>query len=278
MTNSPPKPTRVIRGLRFSLRTFFVLLTIFCLVFGWRINRARLQELGVEGVRNSGGLVVYDFQLGGDGQTGAPGYRWMHDLLGIDFFADVVLVDYRKGPIQDVSPVARLPWLNVLILSDTQVSDVRPLAELSGLESLVLNNTPVQDISPLKDLTNLQTLFLAGTHVNDVSPLVRLRKLDSLLLYDTQVSDLTPLAQLTNLKMLFLGNTPVHDVRPLTRLYKLEWLALNDTLVEDVLPLSKLARLKRLELGGTRISQNDCDALQYRLPNCTISYRPAADR
>jgi len=77
------------RWFRFSLRTFFVLLTIACVWLGIGVNRARNQRLAVEQIRALGGRVSYDYQypLIADRfhtfRASEP--EWVMRLLGVDF-------------------------------------------------------------------------------------------------------------------------------------------------------------------------------------------------
>jgi hypothetical protein len=54
------KPRR--RVVQFSLRTFFILLTLFAVWFGWAIQKAREQKKAVAWVRERGGSVRYDYE------------------------------------------------------------------------------------------------------------------------------------------------------------------------------------------------------------------------
>ena len=89
--------------------------------------------------------------------------------------------------------IAALDKLQILDLSDTQITDLAPLAGLTGLTRLLLTNTPVTDLAPLAGLTGLTELSLSST----------------------QVANLAPLAGLTGLTWLSLGNSAALDLRPL---------------------------------------------------------------
>lgn len=49
--------------LTFSLRTFFVLLTIACLWLGWKVEQARLRGRAIAAIVQAGGGAVYDGSL-----------------------------------------------------------------------------------------------------------------------------------------------------------------------------------------------------------------------
>ncbi len=140
-TATHTKPKR--RFLRFSVRTLLIVLTIFCVALGWKVERARKQREAVAWVDEMGGSVSYDYEV--DGVLKPPGPKWLRNLLGIDYFDDVVGVGFGT----------------------TQVSDVTPLSGLTSLRALDLHSTQVSDITPLSGLTSLQALDLHGTQVSE---------------------------------------------------------------------------------------------------------------
>ena len=284
-TTEPTKPKPRRRWLQYSLRTFFVLLTVACVGLAWvgrQAFRAWEQRKAVEWVQEIGGTVSYDYQLDEDGIEIADaephGSEWLVELLGVDYFQEVSAVDLYDTQVSDLNALARLTSLKQLSLIDTHidVSDLTPLAGLNNLKSLELSGTQVNDLTPLagwnnleglsldytqvSDVTslaglkNLKWLSLRNTQVSDVTPLAGLKNLEWLLLDSTQVSDVTPLRGMKNLKALKLADTQVSDLTPLAKLTSLEWLFLDSTPVTDLTPLAKLTSLDFLSLVDTPVS------------------------
>jgi len=163
------------RLFRFSLRTMLVVVTVLCVLLGWKVYQVNKQKRVVAWVWDMGGAVVYDYEdykfdeecvWVGTG-PGLPGPDWLCELVGVDYFATILMVG----------------------LSNTQVSDLSPLENLTNLEQLFLLNTPISEVSPLAKLTRLKTLDLGHTQVTDLSPLANLTKLKTLWLNDTNVTD-----------------------------------------------------------------------------------------
>ena len=234
MTEQTDKPKPRRRWLQYSLRTFFVLLTVLCVWLGWTVHRANEQRKVVEWVKEMGGTVEYDYQFDKDDvdidDAEPPGPAWLDQLLGVDYRQEVEGVD----------------------LADTQANDLTPLAGLKRLEWLAIRGTPLSDLTPLAKLTRLQELELEYTQVSDLTPLAGLNNLRWLNLQNTQVSDLTPLAGLANLKYLYLNNTQVSDLAPLAKLTSLKW----------------------LDLYETPVSEEQVEELRKALPNCIIPWSP----
>ena len=174
---------------------------------------------------------------------------WIENSGGIVWIEDghVRKVHLRGSPIRDLSPLARLKYLQELNLEDTKLSDVSPLAQLTTLETLNLDRTNVRDVSPLANLDNLKFLYLGSTRVSDVSPLAELniRELD---LSNTQVSDVSPLSQMKNLRVVDLSRTQATD---LSRLGESTW-------------------LKVMYIEGIEVNDREMRALRKAFPICDI--------
>jgi len=282
------KPKR--RFFRVSLRTFLLLLTVGCVWLGWKVNKANKQRAAVAWVQKTGGQVWYNHQLDG---ADPPGPNWLRDRIGIDFLANVALVNcdgnyiltdvspvrslpllrrlsLRNTPVSDLSPLASLMNLERLNLTDSHVTDLRPLTTSKNLEELLLSDSAVVDLTPLSSLTKLRRLDASNTPVTTLTPLANLTNLEALNLNDTLVSDVTPLAQLTKLVELQLRGTAVKDLTPLSHLASLERFDVSYTSVNDLTPLANLTNLKYLLSYGIQIDKDDLVMLQKALPDCQI--------
>ena len=250
--DSPKPKRRWTRYLipRYSLRALLILVTVISVVLGYHVNGVRKQKEAVAWVKKKGSAVSYEYSTASAGVKYGWEPEYLRNLLGDDFFYDVVVVNLADQEVSDLSPLASLTNLEYLHLNETAVSDLSPLASLTNLKGLDLSDTPVSDLSPLASLTNLEVLNLDGTSVSDLSPLVSLTNLEYLSLSDTSVSDLSPLASLTNL----------------------ERLDLIDTQVSDLSPLASLTNLVSLELEGSKVSKEEIAKLEAALPNCNIEH------
>ncbi len=182
MPETQQKPKRKRRWLTYSLRSFFLVVTIACLAFGYWANSAAKQKAAVEWVKANGGECYYDFEVDDDGtlltlmgKTPVRPYpQSAQTLLGDDYFANVVYVEVAGKDLKEIEPLAALKHLKYLSISGTQVSDPTPLANLTSLESLYMTGTQVRDLTPLARLTRLKLLVIADTQVSDLTPLAGL--------------------------------------------------------------------------------------------------------
>lgn len=173
-------------------------------------------------------------------------------LLELTWLEELIL--YGNGNLHDLSLLKDLANLQLLSVSETQVSDLSPLKGLANLYHLNVSKTQVSDLLPLKDLANLKHLYVSETQVSDLSPLKNLANLQHLYVFSTQVSDLSPLKNLANLQQLYVFSTGVSILSHLKDLVNLQQLYVSYTGVSDLSPLKDLTNLQHLDVSGTQVS------------------------
>ncbi len=251
-TNDQPQSRR--RRFRFTLRTFFILLTIFCLWFGWQVDKARKQRAAVAWCRAMGATVVYDYEWDDDkGILENVAHGVLDNLLGIDMTSKVVWVNLSSTPICDISPLADLPDLDNLQLSGTDVRDISALRNMKNLVCLDLDSTKVRDLTPLSSLKRLHSLELRHTKVNDLCPLSNLPHLTYLNLKGTPVRDISPLSNLRSLEHLYLDHTDVDSISALSGLQHLHHLSLRSTPITTIQEVRCLQGLVTLDISSTSV-------------------------
>ena len=239
--------------VRFSLRTMLVVLTAFAVWLGVQANRANRQRAVVRWVTENGGWVHYDWQFhkrnGIDifiSGNRPPGPAWLRRQIGDDYFQSVVGIG---AEVDDVSPLVGLSSLESLYI-DGPVNDLTPLARLSRLKRLGLTATRVRDLSPLVDLSDLEVLHLNESPVGDLAPLRKFIRLEELSLANTQARNLSPLTRLPQLRILYLDRNQVADLESLAGLSSLTDLRIHDPLFSD----DRLRELQRT-LPKIRVSR-----------------------
>ena len=203
------------RFLRFSVRGMIVLVLVVAVWLGWVAWRARIQRQAYEAISKHSVMINYDMELN---ETNPWAPQWLVDLIGYDFFANVVSVTI--GEAEDIVFVSSFNLLNDLDLSYTTITDsqLSHLKDLTTLRKLSLYNTRITDggLAYVKKLNCINDLSLAFTKVTDIGlkDLNGLVDLQSLDLTETKVTDagLVYLKGLTKLKFLDLRGTKVTDV------------------------------------------------------------------
>lgn len=189
---------------RFSLRSYFVVLTAFVVLFGYLVGRAQQQKRAVTAIERLGGTVIYDYQYVCDEESSQrckrlfeePPDTWYVNLLGQDFFHKVVGVNgFKQHYYQSVGSVVHSfgpSRIDTAFNSDTDEA----LGSLTGLHSL-------------------QFLNLRETAVTDqgLKNLLRLKSLQRVDLYDCQITDkgLETLADVNDLSSVTLLRTEVTE-------------------------------------------------------------------
>lgn len=273
----PPKPNR--RWYQFSLRTLFIVMSMLVVGVAWLASiarEARRQRIVVTEFLELGATIKFS-----DEQPSRP-EMFDTDYLGrieeitlwlpdpddeTTWFANDFLRPQRfNAEIGDVSWIAACKNLKWLQLVRIGLSDVSWLAELRHLETLNLSENPISDVSSIRELRKLNWLVLNNTQVADLSPLVGLKNLKYIELRKTKVVDVSSLAELKKLESLNLANSPVSDVSALAKLNALGSLDLSGTQVADVSSLATLNNLGYLILTDTKVSREEVEWLESKLP------------
>jgi hypothetical protein len=186
MTDQPqPRPWWRLPRIRLSVRALMLLILVFGCWLGWYMHRVQVQRDAVAAVMSAGGSVAYDWEWGRANSdimrtTGRPrAPRWLADRVGIDYIANVILVDLtaRRSDLnqagdETLARVRRLSHLKSLWLTNNTTITNAGLAQIKGLtalRSLHLDDTLVSDagLAHLKGMRQLETLSLSGSRVTD---------------------------------------------------------------------------------------------------------------
>ena len=304
---SPSKPPARRRfALRFSLRTFLIAVTLFCISLAWWLHRAKQQREAVQAITNAGGWVHYDYQVGDsravdiDPQARPWEPQWLLELVGIDFFHDVAEVNMvysedsgtrldNKHPVNIAHHLAHFPRLRVLLLKEEGVDDagMAYVGRLKRLESLYFWDAfKITDAGAkhLRDMPRLRFIHLSASQVGDegLAAIATLPNLGGLSMQKNRITDagVAHLAGHPKLRTLWIGSldnvrSPISDagVKHLATIANLEELDLQWTSVtpQGLKPLAKLKNLKSLMVSGS--TADDYDAVAPLFPNCKVDGR-----
>ena len=177
------------------------------------------------------------------------------DLSPLAGLPSLAYLDLSDNGLTDVSDLSRLTSLRTLLLGGNAVRDLSPLSGLTGLEALTLSGNGLPNVAALSTLTALEQLWLDGNDLTDISALSALGALIYLHLGDNRITDITPLAGLSQLRRLWLPNNMVADVSALAALRALTRLDLSRNRIADASPLRGLPRLSWLRLGWNRLAE-----------------------
>ena len=247
--NQRPRP----RWMRFSLRAFFIFVTIVACAGGWigyqlRMCREERQAIThlLESMEGQNTTILfadmYADRSNSELQPGSPlalfeqDPHWSARLLSTDITLRVVT--YRNAPRGD-----RFSY------ETDETGRLRRIREFTiGLDDA--------DMQWINRFHHLRFLMLSWNNVTD----------DGLIQLDN----------LPHLETLWLSHTPITDagLAVLSRFPELRELDLEETDVTDgaIVLLAGCPKLRKLKLTGTDITPGGIEKLQQALRNCTIEY------
>ena len=301
------KPKR--RRLQFSLGALLLAVAALSVWLAAVSREARLQKQAVGRILELGGDVNYDYQVRADGHYALGGEpnapKWLRQLVGDDYFENVVYVKCKEVNEADLELIASLPRLRELNFSlpSSPARKLELLRRAKNLRSLTVSgpfgDDALRTLANIIQLRSLTVLACRGTD-NGFASLAQLEDIESLRISSTRISDagFVDLKLLSNLKSLRLARTIVGDgvlaglhdmallerldlsgtkitdagLRNLEHLNHLLRLDVSNTAITDaaVPALAKLASLERLDIFRTKISNAGIRQLQRALPKTFI--------
>lgn len=271
--NSQSRPRR--RWMRFSLRTFLLVLTALSIWLGVKVNQARRQKEAVAALKALGTRFYYAHQKDEAYPHGInPGHElvvpgWLDELAGYDFFRTVISVQV-SSPVsdEDLSHLAGLPHIERLYVTGfgKNVSDWE-LDQLRRPDRLIApgtrgNNVSDAGLAHLRRPDRLITFGASDTLIGDgfVKRLQGATRLERLELGWSRITDegLLAIRNLRKLKQLYLWGTKITDggMAALRNMTALERLELDRTDITDagLIHLKNAKHLRYLSLSRTRVT------------------------
>jgi hypothetical protein len=306
------------RWFRFSLATLLTVVTVGCLALGFIANRAQNQRRATTMVERCGGWVLYESDPGTDnpGPTrNLPGPRWLRELLGIDYLANVKEVEGisfspSNGCEPDLTLLKGTPRLKHLTMvgglrisegeyrtlerlpslrgigaqwCEVSASDLEHLGRLRNLDRLSFYHANIDEagMESLTLLHSLKTLSITASNFSDHGmKCIAMLPLKYLDVSDTHITDdgLAYLEGHSTLVALRAENTQLGDegLRSIATIPNLECLDIHTTRVTDA-GLAYLKRTPRLKhLSIDGVSRSALGKLQMALPDCDVDNGCAA--
>ncbi len=119
MSDAQAKPKRKRRWLTYSLRTFFLMVTIGCVTVGYWAHCAEKQKAVAEWVRANGGKAYYGYQVDENNKPieapERPYPDWAHTVLGDDYLFNVIAVSMNSDDLEEIAPWRRSTTSGVYI-------------------------------------------------------------------------------------------------------------------------------------------------------------------
>lgn len=159
----------------------------------------------------------------------------------------------EKLKLEDCSStLAKIPTLNSLDISKSDISDIRPLQDAKKMRVLLMNNNLIVDLAPIRTLS-LRWLDISYNPIFDLGPLSKIHTLETLWGSFMDVKDITPLKGMKNLKYVSLEHNVIRDVSVFSSIKTVEFLGLAQNEIEDFHDLGKHPTLKFISMKGNPV-------------------------
>lgn len=172
----------------------------------------------------------------------------------INAFVKTTEINLRNTDIYDLTPLASLDNLEILVCSGQHVKTIYPIRNLNKINELYIDSTDIEDISDLCYANNIRTLNASNTPINDISVFSLFGNLSSLSLSNTGVKDFSVLANCQNLQYLEVSNDSIYDLSFACSLTNLYHLNISGTFITDIQPLENLENLQYLNIDDTDVT------------------------
>ena len=176
------------------------------------------------------------------------------NIQGLEYCTNLDILDLSNNQISDLSPLSNLQKLKALYLGENQISNISPLSKLTSLDILEINNNQIEDIGPLATLTQLTFLMAFNNNITDISAMSHMSNLEIVKLDYNNISDLSPLSNLPKLKQIDMAHNNISDLSPLSSILSLEHVYFYGNQISDMSPLANLTNLTRINLTNNNIS------------------------
>jgi Leucine-rich repeat (LRR) protein len=115
-----------------------------------------------------------------------------------------------QSPSKD--DLAKITHLNSIKLTGPNITDLTPVAKLMQLEVLVAEKTGITDLTPLKDHRNIWFIDISETSVVEIGVVNLFGKLKEFRADKTKIQNIEPLWGLKSLTKVYVDQTNVHDL------------------------------------------------------------------
>ena len=172
--DQPAKPKPKRRWYQYSLRTLLIVVTLFALACSWfavKMQQAKRQRETVEAIKKVGGFIFYDYQIDESGKVihsaGPFAPIWLRNLLGDDFFYDVVYAEvFSDTALAQLKNFPQLKWLQAIQsgITDNGMQHLETLTQLKRL-SLEYTQVTATGLEHLNVLPRLDRLDLRDNRI-----------------------------------------------------------------------------------------------------------------
>jgi LPXTG-motif cell wall-anchored protein len=178
----------------------------------------------------------------------------IESLKGLEKATNLEMLSLSDLEMTDLSLVKELKSLTELGIYSVPVKDLSFLKELTKLHSVTLHDVVIKDNNVFKNLKNLETLSIWGSNLTEV-PNLSGTKLTELDLSENEIANIKGLSRVTTLESLNLAYNKVTSLEDLQALNNLMFLAIDENPIASI--KSVHPSVQNLQLGNNSFSMGD---------------------
>ena len=174
---------------------------------------------------------------------------------------------------QHVDDLAKLSYLQNLVITDQTFDSLRFLTALSDLTDLTLMNCRIQteDLAIIAAMPKLKRLTLSDCGLSTISGLDKAQNLEYIDLGNNTIRNLDPLSRMMNLKEINLNHNALTGLNALSVLSNLEKLDVSYNSLTSIAPLATCTKLTDLNVSQNELTElgaiDNLPALKYLSAN-----------
>jgi len=116
----------------------------------------------------------------------------------------------KKWRIKDIKYIGKLTNLEVLNISNNQITSINVIKNLTNLKNIYANNNKITSIVNLENLNQLKSLNLSNNYLSNTSFLKKTKSIEMLDLHSNKLKDINDLEiLLTSIKKIIIDNNPI---------------------------------------------------------------------
>lgn len=157
--------------------------------------------------------------------------------------------------VTDLSDLAKLPYLQTLVMENISISNLQMLSSLTQLQKLTIRGCALSgaDLAVIGTLPNLEHLVLSDCSLSNIEPLSNLPRLVTLDLSKNAIRDVTALSFMASLTALDLSNNALTNLSPLSNLTSLQELNVSYNSLTSIAPLVTCTSLTKLNASSNQL-------------------------
>lgn len=203
--------------------------------------------------------------IGVNGFTDLEESKKIADIMGIEKFTNLKVLNIRLNKISDLTPISNLTKLEEVYLSSNNIGNLKALSKVTSLKKIEAYECNLTTLEGIESLINLEEL-----DVQNISPEN----------YSNKITDITPIKNLTKLVKFDISNNnidyhnysgnKISELSALSGRTEMTDLRFSNNNITDMSVISNMKNLQYLFANGNRIENIPEDVLDRQFKSFVV--------